>query len=54
MTKNEAYLYAKRIYRQKLTHIELEKKMQAEGFNDEAIKMVKDRMAQWANGMTAY
>lgn len=54
MTKNEAYIYAKRIYRQHLTHIQLEKKMQSEGFDDVAIKMVKDLIAKWANGLTSY
>lgn len=43
MTRNEAYLYAKKIRRRAFTKAELEHRMTAEGFTPEDIKLVR----QW-------
>lgn len=41
MTKNEAYLYAKKIRRLHLTNKQLEEKMTSEGYSDQDFKLVK-------------
>lgn len=41
MTKNDAYLYFMSIRRKHLTHLQLEIKMQAEGYTEQDIKLVK-------------
>lgn len=41
MTKNEGYLYAKKIRRKHYTNIELEAIMKAEGYSEDDIKLVK-------------
>lgn len=41
MTKNDGYLYAKKIRRKHYTNIELEAIMKAEGYGEDDIKLVK-------------
>lgn len=41
MTKNEAYLYAKKIRRQHLSNSALQDKMKAEGYTEADTKLVK-------------
>lgn len=41
MTKNEGYLYAKKLRRKHLTHVELESLMISEGYTESDIKLVK-------------
>lgn len=41
MTKNEAYLYAKKIRRSKLSNAELQLKMLREGYSEADIQLVK-------------
>ncbi len=41
MTKNDAYLYAKKVRRKYLTHHQLEVQMTSEGYSEDDIKLVK-------------
>lgn len=41
MTKNDAYLYSKKVRRKSLTHAQLEVMMTAEGYSEDDIKLVK-------------
>ncbi|ATS94035.1 hypothetical protein P13BB106kb_p051 [Pectobacterium phage DU_PP_V] len=52
MTKNDAYLYAKRVFRKKYSYIQLEAIMRKEGHSDENISMVKQWLSCWSNGRT--
>lgn len=52
MTKNDAYIYAKRIYRQQLTNKQVEDKMLSESYTYSDISLVKNWLSSWTNGRT--
>ncbi|WYA83483.1 hypothetical protein vBPMCPL1_0103 [Proteus phage vB_PMC-PL1] len=52
MTKNDAYLYAKKIYRRQYSKIQIEQKMLEDGYSYEDIKLVKDWLSSWSSGRT--
>lgn len=54
MTTNDAYLYAKKLFRKNFTYIQLETFMKFEGHSEENIAKVKYWLSKWTNGMTSY
>lgn len=52
MTKNDAYLYAKKVYRKHYSKIQIEKLMLSQDYTYEDIKLVKDWLSSWSNGRT--
>lgn len=54
MTINDAYKYAKKLYRKHLTNIQLEEHMRAESHSDENIAKVRYWLSKWTNGITSY
>lgn len=52
MTKNDAYLYAKKIYRKHYSNSQIEQIMLKEGYTYDDIKLVKDWLSSWTNGRT--
>ncbi|AFQ22232.1 hypothetical protein My1_073 [Pectobacterium phage My1] len=52
MTKNDAYLYAKKIYRQNLSNKQVEDKMLKELYTYSDITLVKNWLSSWTHGRT--
>lgn len=54
MTTNDAYLYAKKVYRKHLTKLQLERQMQSEGKSEEDLSKVRYWLNKWTNGISSY
>ncbi|QFR57673.1 hypothetical protein CPT_Slocum_107 [Serratia phage Slocum] len=51
MTKNDAYKYAKSIFRKRYTKIQIENVMSAQGHSEQDIALVKDWLSKWTMGV---
>lgn len=54
MTTNDAYIFAKKIYRKHYTNRRVESLMKDLGYSEEDTKKVKTWLGKWTNGMTSY